>query len=622
MADLRAWFSFAPIVSPYPEPIPGQVFDPSQPLPVCNHPLPNPAPGVPPKPYQPPVYQFERWFAGIEAFKPGRVEFFNLGRAAEAAGRSVSRSRWRQHSQRYLANFIRGMFAYGPNVNAAERQRFDSYVLSHNEPGMGNLLIRFYDWYEPFVPTITVGSPGDSISLESIFEFAFHSIRLPRTVQIMTEWFRFTTSPKLFNALVSRTNFGNVLKAKQGYLPQIEFRRWLRQSQKFKTPEVKEALFDPQNQDFLRQLAELIRMHWDETEADDEIWKQAIASAGVDISKVDTVRMEQMLSSVWTNFVWTGTETTESGRRPRGFHYITEPNLIAVYSVAPFLPFKPELQLYLHPDQESAVNSFSEKYGYALAFLQELWEAFDGWYQEEERIVEISSQRLRNVRSDASIASSQICEKLATRFVDQSQFDDIRGALWKLGNQAVVQGVPLRFLFDNQLPQAPSESSYKDLMQYADDLVAFSRSGLRSAVWHFDALRIWWDLLCRDVLNERLSQIIESSMPAEVVAAGYPAQVALASALRSFAAGSPIAKVRADVARSRLPVELKQSVERRFNAVTRNRAVPVVSGLSAKRLPMDRFQKFLQTMNWRRFSPNFVKITNNFTVCCSIGGQL
>lgn len=229
---------------------------------------------------------------------------------------------------------------------------------------------------------------------------------------------------------------------------------------------------------------------------------------------------------------------------------------------------------------------------------------------------------MRNVRSDASIASSQICEKLATRFVDQSQFDDIRGALWKLGNQAVVQGVPLRFLFDNQLPQAPSESSYKDLMQYADDLVAFSRSGLRSAVWHFDALRIWWDLLCRDVLNERLSQIIESSMPAEVVAAGYPAQVALASALRSFAAGSPIAKVRADVARSRLPVELKQSVERRFNAVTRNRAVPVVSGLSAKRLPMDRFQKFLQTMNWRRFSPNFVKITNNFTVCCSIGGQL
>lgn len=249
--------------------------------------------------------------------------------------------------------------------------------------------------------------------------------------------------------------------------------------------------------------------------------------------------------------------------------YITEANLIAIYAVgAAFVKFDITLLLYLFPDTPF-VNEFWKRYGEAIVFLQELYDAYSQWKSDLYWKSLLFSNNLL-------VEMSKICNRLATRMVNDDTFDRLRSQLVDLENKAVVEGVPLKLLFKNMPIQKVwfkngklydiSKQSY--MFEYVN-----SNKMLTSSVWYFDFLRAWWDSICKSTLETRLRELIADNMPQELKQQDLDADRLLADSLRQIAMYGPKAagsQARHNIRHAKLPRDIRRSLLETLNKITNN----------------------------------------------------
>lgn len=244
---------------------------------------------------------------------------------------------------------------------------------------------------------------------------------------------------------------------------------------------------------------------------------------------------------------------------------ITKTNLIAIYAVgAAFVKFEPTLYLYLFPQDSAVVGEFWNQYGESIVLLQELYDAYQDW---SDTLKNVDSSFEHNQKLSSFLSSSQICNRLATRMVDETTFDRLRSQLVDLAENAVVQGVPLKLLFKNMPIDSPDE------LANAPKLFAtvIKNKSFTSSVWYFDYLRTWWDGICKSTLEKRLKELIVESIPSELKQQDYQADQLLLDSLRQIAmygSRSAGSQVRHNIRHAKLSRDTRRSLLDLINKIT------------------------------------------------------
>lgn len=251
--------------------------------------------------------------------------------------------------------------------------------------------------------------------------------------------------------------------------------------------------------------------------------------------------------------------------------YLTRANMIATYAVgAAFVKFDPSLLLCLSPEFTSIVEEFWEDYGEAITLLQELYEAYQSW---NENVLAAPLGGFK-IESNRNLAATQVCNRLATRLVDETTFDRLRGKLVDLADKAVVEGVPLKLLIENLNLVANARAKYSEIHPFGgianDPKYLLARHPMMvSSVWWFDYFRIWWDAVCKTTLNTRLRELIEEQMPSNLKELDSSANQVLIDSLRQVAISGPKAASQARhlIRHAKLPRDSRRLLLEKFQAI-------------------------------------------------------
>jgi hypothetical protein len=267
--------------------------------------------------------------------------------------------------------------------------------------------------------------------------------------------------------------------------------------------------------------------------------------------------LKSQIADKWSGTVWTGILPIEHSISPHAVsrRQLSYSNLVAIYSVAAqWYKFEPQLQLYLYPEQGEIIENFWDSYGESIMVLQELAAGYRVWLQSKSTANPASLQELSNV-----------CPSLVGRLADSDNVDRLRRQLLELQQNAEVTGVPLRFLFDTSMPQI-------SLDDFDAQVSKAGLAGLRSSLWWFDVLRLWWDSFCQQSLGERLGEIVQSNY--EFGGREYQINSVVGEALIAFAQKfGPQRKRRAGLAvikKSNLSESMKNEATLRFDTIIDN----------------------------------------------------
>lgn len=246
--------------------------------------------------------------------------------------------------------------------------------------------------------------------------------------------------------------------------------------------------------------------------------------------------------------------------------YPTMANLIAIYAVgAAFVKFDPSLLLLISPEFDPIFGKFWNQYGESIGLLQELYDAYLEWSK--------AKTYSDSTRWGASrvLEASQFCNRLASRMVNESTFDRVRGQLVDLVNKASADSVPLKLLCDY-----PRIDSQDLALPQPELLKKLDANGLmKNSVWWFDFLRRWWDTVCKKELETRLREIIEETIPSDLKRVDLEADQLLLDSLRKIAVQGPKAgasRIRHSIRHAKLPRDNRRSLLNFINQILNNEA--------------------------------------------------
>jgi hypothetical protein len=594
---VRAFFSFNPAKSPFPELAPGAQLRPQDFIAGSE---------------RRPTYNLARLQDGLAWVEKSPDALANIGRAALDN---------REDPAYYLIKFLLGIFEYpvhmqvvmepndGPAIRsekqqrerelAVKRQDFANYLATQTSPNFSEVIKKFIEPKEivnaPRVATLG----GESITLRDVFQLSkIDWFRLPELYKQSD--LRSKIAPRLFELVANKTNFGEILRNQKLILGRRnpEFLKWKKDSENFKTREIEESILN--NIDQFLPYKELILLYVKQTGRRTTPWSLLLSRADVGALQ-STGNLEELLQDPFSRDLWAPIPSLKNGR-----NLVTRNNLIAIYAVAGHgYKFAPQLMLYFNPDQEPVVMEFWSEFGESISILQDLSKAFFTWYKALPRwkqlnprywegeeldpngdpFIEAFTHMNMDVPAEETAAISRlfrpvpvrpgeqppavtyqdalVCDQLGSRLADEEVILNVRMQLRRLQDLAVVQRVPLKFLFETQLAMTPFYDSEIDvttgafpelqlyntppntlaeLALYSRQLIDIANNGLVSSLWWFDSLRIWWDSICKSTMDANVRRIVENRMIEDLgTTESDKADTILKNALRSVASGTSVA---------------------------------------------------------------------------------
>lgn len=514
------------------------------------------------------------------------------------------------HKFPILGQFLR-------DLNQKEKVRFAPNIIDYRPATLDTIFVLSkVDWF------------GPSLSEDKVQ-------RYNRDISTLDE----RCGARLYDQVMARTNFQSVIAEKEVTLSAIEFFEWTKSTAKFDSPEIRATIL--QNIPVFVPYRDLISLYLKTVNTPgNNVWAQVLDRIDKirppvetkDPSKVviDISSLRPQLSAssfcrsrVGNQTKWNALELKEALRwdcyklvaidvlvqlLTSGERYVLEQmqddwaskqwarapinptapyiaaDLVAFYAVAGHAyRFAPGLLLYLYPEAEPVVMSFWSEYGEAISFLQDLtlafytwWNALPNWRKQhpsywygtnpnesDEAVAFARMSGMVDAESTASLSTESVCENLASRMVDETTFNRLRQQLRRLQDTAVVENVPLSFIFATDPPVIPSYQSevnvsltpsqssafqyaqtlsgLKQLVIYSGQVIFRAKSKLRSSLWWFDSLRLWWDSICKSALDFRLQQVIQNEAFGDLgQEETQKADVVLKNALRSIAGGTSV----------------------------------------------------------------------------------
>lgn len=407
-----------------------------------------------------------KWAIGVLA-KPGSGRaFLNDVRATSYLIRQYESEPWG-----FLLRLPIELFQYPLYVDQTKKLEFDNYLATATAPELGTAILLAINVPNRVLPATLLTSSDSELNanttLRSIFNLALFTLR---DAEIAPEESELS---KISNCIFSRLQIRGTVHLPQDNLLEL----WLDPVRFWRRPPVKQMVRD--NLAILWPYSELVYLFNQKAMNAKTVLSEILSELPpVDLQKV--AWLDRQFANLWASDVWVGRGDKQ---------FINMESLDAIYAVAgAWYRFEPQLQLYLYPDQAEIIGNFWEKYGESIQVLQDLADAHRDW------------DRNRN--------KQDICPNLVGRLGDKENIERLRKPLFELQEKVIVQGVPLRFLFDTRIPQLrndlPSEKAM--LADYDTKLVD---THLRSSLWWFDALLLWWDVVCKDYLHQKLGEIIQ-----------------------------------------------------------------------------------------------------------------
>lgn len=426
------------------------------------------------------------------------------------------------------------LFQYPTYVDQTKKLEFDNYLANASAPELGTAILLAINVPDRALPdtllTSVTSQPNAIATLRSVFNLAFFTLRDAEIAPEQSEL------SKISNCLFSILQIRGAV-----HLPEENFiELWLDPLRFWRRTPVRQIVQD--NLAVLQPYSELVYLFTQKTMNAKTILSDILPQLPpVDLQKV--AWLDRQFSDVWASDVWTGRGDKQ---------FINPDSLHSIYAVAgSWYRFEPQLQLYLYPDQAEIIGNFWEKYGESIQVLQDLADAHRDWNKHQN--------------------TQNICPNLMGRLGDNENIERLRKPLFELQQTIVVQDVPLRFLFDTQRPvlrnDLPSEEAM--LADYDSKLV---EPHLRSSLWWFDTLRVWWDVVCKDYLHQKLGEIIQIDSGLE----GQEQQInnVVSEALIHYTQKSRPLRKRLNgmkvINSSKLSTWMKQEAKRRFDAILAN----------------------------------------------------
>jgi hypothetical protein len=392
-----------------------------------------------------------------------------------------------QSTSEVLASFPVELFRYDEFVTAEEKAELDKYLLNTASPAFGRALLgrsaRERNPNLQIVPSpLSISPISSSLSFKDIIDIWSFS-QVP-TMQPLTQ-----SLHGLAN--VSRS-LAAILKFRGQNVPDIDFNdSWNAYGWFWKQPQIEEALME--NVAIFQPYSDLVHLY-----NVDQAFSpfSSIVSQLPPANEKTTDWLIRQFRDKWAGDIWLGYGDS---------FFATTEALEAIYSIGcQWYSFEPQLHLYLFPEQGQVIGEFWDKYGDAILVLQELAQAYQNWTEKDQE------------------DRTKVCGNIINRFGSSQNVDRLRSLLWQLEQHAAVESVPLRFLFDTRLPVMKNEMiagavsfEHGILLDYEIQVKRMSDKSMRSSLWWFDTLRVWWDVVCKDYLSEKMKEIIQFNSPLE-----------------------------------------------------------------------------------------------------------
>ncbi len=560
LVEIRLYFSFAPTQSPYPEFGADEEIDHMVAATAQNR----------------PKYQLDRLQDGLKwiSTTAGRLSMLDFAAAIaehDYEEDELNPPRPDRRTRDYIYKWLKGIFQYPPE----RQQDIGQFLKTANAPNFA-LAIKS-QFGSPFddreMPTLLVEDSQKSISLESVFKISYLG---PKYIaNPLAGILASVISDLLFGILVSKTPLGQQIQTRKQQNDNWEFYSWLDRTIALETDEAQAVISNPQTVQVFRPYSDLLALYFDFQPEKDSWWKiyePILADNGGQSNPIIKNKLLALVKDRWSDSIWTANNISKllSGIFERT---VTLPNLTAVYAVAaPFYQFSPDLLLYLYPEQRPVVESFWARYGDAISYLQKLMTSFMRWWEASKSLVKtkIPSSR-RDTRNESLVESLNLCDDIVRETASPERLQELRYQLLQLSRDAIVEGVPLTFLYSNDYPEMPKSNSFSEMRMYAQDILDTSGIELRSSLWWFDVLGNWADLICRKQLEAKLYQIVGETMPLEVANIKFQADEVLEQSMVQYLSGTKLPTLIQQINQTDLPEDVKQETIGKLRTLIQNK---------------------------------------------------